>query len=114
MWCVVGWCEKQSVASIEAVLALDTPINVGLIGDGLDNSALLTDYLASIANNPLIEMVSHSYYHDSFRDKDYEYQETDLELLQDMSNKVSMMLRLERIPCGILYFNNLPIIIFDF
>lgn len=86
---LTGWCEEQSKESIQAVLDLNTPINVGLIGIGLDDSELLSEYLASIAENPLVEMVSHSYNHKSFRDKPLEWQEEDLADLNEMSNKVA-------------------------
>jgi hypothetical protein len=83
-----GWCEEQGKAAIEAVLALDTPINLGLIGIGLDDSELLTDFLASVADNPLIEMASHSFQHESFEGQSFDWQAKDLADLNDMSNKV--------------------------
>lgn len=83
-----GWCEEQSVATIKAVLELKTPINAGLIGIGLDESVLLSGFLASVAKNPLVEIVSHSFYHRSFAGKSVEYQEDDLIKSNEMSNKV--------------------------
>lgn len=93
-----GWCEEQSVAAIEAALQLDTPINAGLIGVGLDRSLILADYLGTIADNPLVEIVSHSYYHKSFEGKTVEYQEDDLRLLNKMANKLTNKIPMTFIP----------------
>mmetsp|Transcript_4374 Transcript_4374/g.7465 ORF Transcript_4374/g.7465 Transcript_4374/m.7465 type:complete len:351 (-) Transcript_4374:119-1171(-) len=93
-----GWCEEQSIAAMETAINLNTPINAGLIGVGLDTSELLVDYLGSIADNPLVEIVSHSYYHNSFEDKTLEYQVNDLKLLNDMANKLTNRIPMTFIP----------------
>jgi hypothetical protein len=98
------------VAAIEAALQLDTPINAGLIGVGLDTSLILAEYLGTIADNPLVEIVSHSYYHKSFEGKTIEYQEEDLRLLNDMANKV---LYCTVLYCTVLYYVNTAISKYD-
>ena len=64
-------------------------MNLGLIGARLDETDLLADYLASVADSPLIEIASHSFSHESFRGQPLDWQEQDLRDLNTMANKVT-------------------------
>jgi peptidoglycan/xylan/chitin deacetylase (PgdA/CDA1 family) len=83
------WCEKQSIATIDAFLAQNAAINVGIIGKQLDQSSNLVNYLNAIATNPLVEMVSHSFSHQTFRGQSLTWQKNELTSANSMINTVT-------------------------
>ena len=74
------WCEDISRTVIDFFISENIPINVGIIGENLHLSDPMNSYLRNLASNPLIEMSSHSYYHDSFEGQPYSWQYDDIEL----------------------------------
>lgn len=78
------WCEEIAKEVINTFLAQSTPVNLGIIGENLDQSASLSSYLASIAANPLLEMTTHSNTHISYMGKTVTWQRDDLRASIDM------------------------------
>ena len=83
------WCEGITETVIDLFLAEGIPINVGIIGEDLDLSAAASAYLNGLAGNPLVEMSSHSFLHQSFEGKSYSWQDHDMSTNNDMITAVT-------------------------
>lgn len=73
------WCEDIARTVMDTFLAHNTPINVGIVGEYLDQSAAMSAYLASIVSDPLVEMTTHSHRHISFKGETVAWQQNDLQ-----------------------------------
>lgn len=93
-------CEAMSTAVIDAVLAKNTPINVGVIASDLDKTTHsdFADYIKSISDNSLAEIVSHSYSHQTYTDNDLNWQIDDMNSAQDVLSGVTGVLPTAFIP----------------
>jgi peptidoglycan/xylan/chitin deacetylase (PgdA/CDA1 family) len=83
------WCEKQSRAVIDSFVQQNVPVNVGIIGQYLSDSSTISSYLLDKASNPLVEMVSHSFMHQTFMGQTLQWQENDLNSANSMINTVT-------------------------
>jgi peptidoglycan/xylan/chitin deacetylase (PgdA/CDA1 family) len=84
-------CEDMAEAAIDAVLAKDTPINVGVIAQDLDktsNSAFAA-YIKTISGNSLVEIASHSNSHDTYTGHDLDWQVADMQTAQRILSGVT-------------------------
>ena len=84
-------CEQMTKTAIDAVLAKNTPISVGVIANdiGLSTHEPFASYLRSIASNDLVEIFSHSYSHDDYTDHDLYWQIDDIATSQGVINSVT-------------------------
>jgi peptidoglycan/xylan/chitin deacetylase (PgdA/CDA1 family) len=83
------WCEDIYKTVIDLFIAENIPINLGIIGEYMDESATASSYLNGLAGNPLVEMSSHSFRHQSFENKNYTWQSTDMETNNNMITAVT-------------------------
>ena len=83
------WCEDISQTVIDVFIEENIPINLGIIGEDINNGAGIDEYLLGLAGNPLIEMSSHSFKHESFEGKNYSWQYEDMSLNDDMITSVT-------------------------
>ena len=72
------WCEDIAETVMNLFISEGVPLNVGIIGEYLDQGGI-GSYLLSIVDDPLIEMTSHSFKHESFNGQSYTWQYGDME-----------------------------------
>lgn len=82
------WCRDITETVINIFLEEGVAINLGVIGIYLDESPIRS-YLHGLVNNPLVEFVSHSFYHLSFGGRNLSWQENDLHRASIMVNEVT-------------------------
>ena len=83
------WCRDIQETIINVFLDEEIPLNLGIIGEELDISTSVSEYLLSIADDPLIEMTSHSLMHNSFEGKSYDWQYNDMSTNNNMITAVT-------------------------
>ena len=83
------WCADIQETVIDLFLAESVPVNLGIIGEFMDTSEPVSSYLNELAGNPLVEMSSHSFIHESFEGKSYSWQHDDMEANNDMITAVT-------------------------
>jgi peptidoglycan/xylan/chitin deacetylase (PgdA/CDA1 family) len=83
------WCDNNSKAVIDLFLEEAVPVNVGIVGEDLHNAVLLDTYLRGLAGNPLVEMSSNSFIHQSYEHNTYEWQFNDMQLNDEMITNVT-------------------------
>eukprot|EP00602_Paraphysomonas_sp_CaronLab_P002858 CAMPEP_0185029044 /NCGR_PEP_ID=MMETSP1103-20130426/15118_1 /TAXON_ID=36769 /ORGANISM="Paraphysomonas bandaiensis, Strain Caron Lab Isolate" /LENGTH=301 /DNA_ID=CAMNT_0027563653 /DNA_START=46 /DNA_END=948 /DNA_ORIENTATION=+ len=100
------WCEEMSKAAIEATISMDVPISMGVIGVDLDKHQSFASYLRKVAENDLVEVLSHSYSHDVYAGSTLEWQENDLNDAQDIIEDVTRQSPVTFIPPTNVYDSN--------
>lgn len=83
------WCSSIAQTVVDIFLEESVPLNLGIIGISLDESASMGSYLSRVVDSPLIEVASHSFKHKSFGGHDYTWQESDLHQADTMIKKVT-------------------------
>lgn len=81
----------MAIAAIDAVIAKNTSINVGVIANDLDKTTHsdFADYIRTISDQSLVEIVSHSYSHQTYVDNDLDWQIGDMVTAQDILSGVT-------------------------
>jgi hypothetical protein len=83
------WCEDITQIIIDLFLEEGIALNVGVIGQNLDEDTFTANYLSSIASNPLIEFVPNSFVHESYEGQTYSWQSVDMANNNAMITKVT-------------------------
>lgn len=93
-------CVTMAQAAIDAVIAKDTPITVSVIGKDFEKSlyADVADYVRTISQNSLVEIVSDSYSHTSYPDNDLAWQKSDLAQAQSVLSSITGLLPTAFVP----------------
>lgn len=102
----VHHCEDITEAILDTITGLGCPVNVGTIGRYLDTEPTFDAYLKSFAKSQLVEIVSHSYKHETYSGQSVEWQEDDLGESIDMIYSVTNVKPLSFIPPENLYDDN--------
>lgn len=101
------WCEAQVKATVDNFLQVGVPVNVGMIGEFLPDSANMVAYLQGLTWNPLVEFVSHSLLHESYASQTVPWQVNDLNTANNIFQSVTGVRPKSFIPPFNEYSNNL-------
>jgi peptidoglycan/xylan/chitin deacetylase (PgdA/CDA1 family) len=82
------WCSDISNSIIEIFFEENVPLNVGVIGNYLDQSSI-GNYLASVTSNPLLEIASRSQNNAAYGGHDLSWQSQDLSAANAMISTVT-------------------------
>jgi peptidoglycan/xylan/chitin deacetylase (PgdA/CDA1 family) len=83
------WCIDIQRTVIDLFLAESIPVNLGIIGKNMNESTHVSSYLLGLAGNPLVEMASHSFWHESFEGQSYAWQHDDMDANNNMISSVT-------------------------
>jgi len=93
-------CVEMAQAAIDAVIAKDTPITVSVIAKDFEKSlyADVANYVRTISQNSLVEIISHSYSHTTYPYNDLNWQKSDIAHAQSVLSSITGMLPTAFVP----------------